>query len=497
MAFGDARARARASLERHLFAAKHDFATFLELAARVEGGLPAKVGAVHREWVRLMNANDQLILFAPVGHAKTFLMRWRLLWELGRNPNLRTVLIGATQALPMKTLSAIRTEIEANPIVHRVFPHLQEGRTWGKKSIEVKRSGVFGDPSIAVCGVAGDILGARLDVVVLDDVCNLQNTLTNNQRDKSFEWLTSVVLSRRPPPPNRFRVWAIGNSWHKEDALHRLSRLKAFRTFRYRSTVTGDDGEPKPLIPELWTLEALAEARDRYGRFAPMLLDNELLADGAGRIRQSWIDQCLERGAGLRLLPTWNPSDAPTYTGVDFGASDDEGETVFFTIAVLPDGTRQIIDVRGGHWSAPDILRNAIDVHQRYGSILAFEDNAAQKWMREFGSELTAIPIRGHHTGMNKHHMQFGVESIGMELSQGKWAIPCSVQTGESGIGVHVPEPEVAKWISEMLDYSPLAHTGDRLMAAWICREAARKSPAGGLLDGKNEPWMHLDLLSR
>ena len=33
---------------------------------------------------------------------------------------------------------------------------------------------------------------------------------------------------------------------------------------------------------------------------------------------------------------------------------------------------------------------------------------------------------------------------------------------------------EVLAWIQEMLYYDPEAHTGDRLMASWFAREAAR-----------------------
>ncbi len=35
--------------------------------------------------------------------------------------------------------------------------------------------------------------------------------------------------------------------------------------------------------------------------------------------------------------------------------------------------------------------------------------------------------------------------------------------------------PEVDAWVNEMLYYDPRSHTGDRLMASWFAREAARQ----------------------
>jgi hypothetical protein len=35
--------------------------------------------------------------------------------------------------------------------------------------------------------------------------------------------------------------------------------------------------------------------------------------------------------------------------------------------------------------------------------------------------------------------------------------------------------PQIQEWIDEMLYYQPSAHTGDRLMACWMAREAARQ----------------------
>ena len=59
------------------------------------------------------------------------------------------------------------------------------------------------------------------------------------------------------------------------------------------------------------------------------------------------------------------------------------------------------------------------------------------------------------------------------------------------GLVVKAVVPEA--WIGEMLRYDPAKHTGDRLMASWIAKEAARV----GSRSGPRAEYGSIDLLSR
>ncbi len=63
-------------------------------------------------------------------------------------------------------------------------------------------------------------------------------------------------------------------------------------------------------------------------------------------------------------------------------------------------------------------------------------------------------------TGRNRHDPLFGIESLAVELEQCRWIIP--------------DEPHARAWGRELLAYSPTAHPGDRVVASWFAREAAR-----------------------
>jgi hypothetical protein len=52
------------------------------------------------------------------------------------------------------------------------------------------------DFSLQALGIGGDLLGTRLDFAVLDDLLNLDNTYTADQRAKVTQWVTAVLLGR-------------------------------------------------------------------------------------------------------------------------------------------------------------------------------------------------------------------------------------------------------------------------------------------------------------
>lgn len=423
------------------------------------------------------------MVLGPVFHGKSVQLRWRLLWEIGRNPNIRIAFLSATERHPKKQLAALKQEVESNPRLKFVFPDLRPARgtrrLWTSTEILVERpvhSAVEADPTVQCFGLYGKLMGSRTDLLVIEDLCNFENTLTEKSREKTSEWM-GEALSRLT---HHAKLWAIGNLRHEHDELQRLRRKKGYFYRRYGAyaetpegeTLLDNDGRPIPLVPEMgWTPELIAQAGEELGPVdEEMLLFNRVPPHKLGRFKQAWFDTCLQRGAGLAFEESWRGS--PTYTGVDLGHRKKPGSdlTVLFTCTVLPENTRRVLDIRSGLWTGPEILREIQDVNRRFNSIVAVENNAAQNYLLDFAAELDTLPVRPHHTGMNKYDQAHGIESLGIELQQGRWMLPCSNDL--------IPDEEMSKAIKECLAYDPTRHPGDRLMAWWICREAIRQSPA-------------------
>ncbi len=108
--------RLRQRLLQQVLRARRDPVEFVSFTGRVEGNKPVQMTPVHQEWHEILNNHDRVVLFAPVNHGKTSqITRWRLLYEIGRNPNIRIAVISSSERLPGKILGAIKAEITRTP----------------------------------------------------------------------------------------------------------------------------------------------------------------------------------------------------------------------------------------------------------------------------------------------------------------------------------------------------------------------------------------------
>ena len=519
-------------------AARENVNSYIEFTEQVpprdpdgdEGARWAKQDPIHVEWQANWHAHKRTVTYAPVGTGKSTQVRKHIEWQIGRNHDLLVSYLSSSELLPKKQLSALQASIEMNPRVKQVFPTLQRAKArehgrelWTTKAMLVNRPMInVPDPTMQCFGLFGKILGSRSDLIILDDLLNYANTLTDTSRAKIYEWL-SEVLSRLKPGA---RVIAVGHTWHEDDPLNRLLRKPQWKGKRYECFKVNHDkirenaeaaeaepcldldpyelseneireraaaGEIEPLAPTIMGVEDIIDKiRDLPGVFQLLMLFNRLVTDLASRFKDEWFELCLRQGRGLctrnnpeGFADSW--TDGLTYTGVDLGHRRELGsdQTVLFTVAVLPDGTRRVIDIRAGLWKAPEILKQIQIVHAKFGSIIAVENNAAQQYLLDFAADVDTLPITSHTTSAaNKHHFAHGVESLGVELSQGKWMLPSDENL--------VPGPYVEKFLKACKSYDPIRHTADILMAAWICRESIRQSPSASTM----EP-VPIDLLTR
>lgn len=486
--------------------AREDPAIFNEFVLRDErDGSRIKQAPMHDRWQRYITKYSRLIIWSHVDGGKTNQVAiGRVLWELGRNPNLRVVIISKTNDLAMKIVRAIGQYIERSPELREVFPNLRPNRDpglpWTSHKLTVEREVRAKDPSVQACGaIAGNIIGARIDLLILDDVIDQSNTRTQTPRETMWTWVRSTLFGRLTADA---RVVAVGNAWHPEDLLHRLEKEPRFIGFRFPVISDSD----KLTWPSHWTRERIQDARDDMGplEFARALLC-QARDDETAVIKREWIQQCMDRGDGIPIVHSreelyaelglnttdvlaadaaWRMGDLDAcpggirfYTGVDLAVSkkDAADKTVFFTIAVFPDGTRRVLEIIAGRFNAPEILEMVKDVYRRFGSTFIVENNAAQDYIVQMVKAKTSIPIIGFTTGRQKLSSEYGISRLGVEFFNSKWIIPTF--NGKAS-------REIDAWVQELYHYDPTAHTGDRLMASWFAQYAAvhyEQSNTGGV----------------
>lgn len=437
----------------------------------------------------------------PPEHAKTYTLNALTLWLLGQDPSFRGALVGADQGIPAKNIQVVRDYIESSLELRLVYPHLRKsqrlGDPWTQTAITIDRPRGIKDPSLIAVGInGGKIMGSRINWAVVDDLLNMENTATKEQRLKVLRWFDNSVLSRLLSGPDSRLVFS-GTSWHPDDVGHVLQKM-GYPTIEMDllggiDIHNADDWDHELLRPEslgsvrcrlrdradhepLWlSQDKVDEIRDAHlpSEFNRVYMN--LCRDDAGApCKQEYVDLCLENGRGLTLVGSYEGPNA-VYTGVDLaiGLGEQHDETAFFTFMVEASGHRTILDVEIGQWSGPDIVKKVLDKHRRYNSIIAIENNATQGFIRQFAlAEDVSAPIRAYTTGRTKAHPEHGVQGLFLEMSQGAWRIPCS-RSGR----VH---PMVEKWINGCLEYvaAEAKHTSDVLMASFFARELAKKHGA-------------------
>lgn len=436
-------------------------------------GRPFAPADIHCEWQDLCTQHDRLVLEAAIEHGKSSSISiGRVLYEIAKNPNIRVLIVsntGGHSSLGVKILSAIKKYVERSPDLREVAPNLVPAEPWTQTSITVRRTVISKDPTVQVCGSGGDIMGARVDLCIFDDVCDFENTRTKDQRDKLVKWIESTVLGRLT---DSARVWVLGNPWHPDDAYARLAAKPGWVRRTFRST----DDRGQPVWPEKWSPERLQKKREDLGPTeAARQLDCRSRSDEDARFKSEYVQRCLVAGHGRNLASALRsiPAGYRVITGVDLAVQerDDADETCLFTCLMHPNGCREVLNIEAGRWGGPVIIERILDHYRRYGGIFVVENNAAQDYLIQFTHERAAVPILPYTTGRSKAHPEFGIEKVAAEMAAGKWIIP--------NVG-GVSHPEVDKWVQECLYYHPAAHTGDRLMASWFVTEGEKLLNAGG-----------------
>ena len=444
--------------------ARSDPFVFFCMVAQDNDGRRVVPKPFHADWFRAIQQNERLILRAAVDHGKTAILTSYALWRLGRNPNDSIAYVCETHEPAAKVVRTAKQYIEKSVVLHDIFPKLRPGAPWGDAQFYVQRTAVHKDPSFQAFGIdSGQIQGARLGCIILDDAIGPSNVRTQKARDEVFDLWVKGMLLRRLLEHGKF---IFSNApWDRDDAQHRLEREGWPILIE---PAVGDDG--KPIWPERFSPERLEKIRtEELGpiQFARQFLCR-LTDSTTSRFKAEWIERCKARGRGKTMQSQYRGPLA-TYTGVDLstGKNAFTDLTVLFTIALHPDGSRELLNIDSGRWQAPEIVRKIIDCHGRYGSILFVESTGQQVYIAQWTRRESAIPVKTFETNAKtKHDPKFGLESLAIEIEAGKWIIPNDV-TGKC-------HPEVQAWIDEMLFYDPTAHTGDRLIASWLAREAAR-----------------------
>lgn len=444
-----------------------------------------------------LSAHRRAVIFSPNETGKSSQVSFaRALWELGRNPNLRIAIGGATADGPEDSLGLVESAILVNPRVAlgrdgqgagAVFPWLRPERrpgrmqSWLKSQAIVEREDLENkDPSIRATGTSGNQEGWRVDLWILDDVLSKYNTATKEQRQEIIRWLTSTVIPRRTALS---RMWAIGTPWFDDDALHWLERNREYRSIRFDVT-TG-----------IWPKATLVKGKvvgwpewrwqQRLREIGRLEFDRSMrcraITDSSKTFHVADFDRCVAR-SGLTAFPaSYDGGDLIVATGMDLGVKDrkSNAETVSATVGLSRSGDFHLLDMRSGRGGISFVVRTLIDVQRDFGPLVQVVENvAAQDYVLQFvrnADEILAIAgAEGLHSLLNhvrvepittdagkKADVDYGITAMAADFEQTRWVIPDT--------------EEARLWRDELDAFKVGEHPGDRVMAAWFAWRRLRR----------------------
>lgn len=455
-----------------------DVNAFAEFVLRdEEDGQRVEQAPMHLEMQAAYDEHHFVVVLAHPESGKTQqLVVARSLHELGNNHDLRCVFLNNGQDGAKKNLSAVKKYLESSEELAAVFPTLKPGVLWREDALTVERSGYGRDPSIYCLGFHGNILGARIDRAFVDDLLDQENTRTETARKDTSTWFRRTFLTRLT---KNARVAFLTNAWHEDDLAHELARDGWFR-LRYPVL----DKRGRSTWPSKWPLDRIKKWRTKVIanelEFARMFLCRTR-DPGAEIFAEEAMRNALVRGRGFGLLKEleYVPDDILIVSGTDLGASRKMtgGATSISTLAMHPSGLRQLIGIRSGRWSGPDILGNLGDVAESFGGEMVVENNGVQRYIIEIGNDMEGgysipIPVHAFYTGKNKHDQTLGIDAMASEFETGRWLIPSGLAGPYSTGALDGPDvdPTVKKLLAECTAYSPGGHPGDHLMSMWFAR---------------------------
>lgn len=472
-------------------AARNDINHFIEYTARdEETGAPVRQALLHRAWHQLLDAHPRLVLWSSIMSGKSQQISiLRTVYLLGRDPTLRIVVASNAAKQAGKFVRSIAQHVEHNRAVHEVFPGLRPARglPWNESMLTVERPGIQTDPSVQLISQHGNILSTRADLIVVDDLLDYESVRTEAQREDTCDWVANALMGRLSP--QRGRMVITGVAQHVKDLMHELARRGApWRAYRFGAL----DAKGNPRWPEKWSAEALAAKRKELGPLeASRQLDCRATSDESSYVRMEWVQPSLERGNGLATQDRFPSNDLPydpfdpiqIVHGVDIAVSKRRTADLaaIFTLAIHPNGIKQVLSVQAGRWGWQDLKARLIDVHRRFGGKFIVENNAQQEIALEELKALRRAQVVAFTTGRGESSLKFQVDRLVSELSRGEWCIP-----NKGGWC----EPSIAAWLDELAEYDPEQHPGDRLAASLFARH-------GSHLGADRVESFSLDLISR
>lgn len=188
----------------------------LAQAGKLEGKLLDKWREINR-YAPTAGPSQNRMLKMPRGHRKSTLLVGYIMWRIWRNPNIRILHACNVLDLSESFMREIRSYFEDTEMQERFWnlrPHIR-GRLipefnvsrarrmdtealdskviWNNEAIQVLRPGKFKEPTLSATSVGAKKTGQHVDIVVMDDVVDYDNSSSPGKIQKVKRWAGDIM----------------------------------------------------------------------------------------------------------------------------------------------------------------------------------------------------------------------------------------------------------------------------------------------------------------
>jgi hypothetical protein len=477
----------------------------------------------------LLRNPKRMIINVPPGHSKSTVItvEWAV-YKICMNPNSHGVIIGKTEAKAKKFLHAVKqrlTDRRWSKLQRAYAPpggFKQQGNVWTATQIYVGQpvASEEKDPTVQALGLKGDLQGARLQWMILDDVVDMQNAhLWEDQK----EWLDDIAQSRLYGG----QLLAVGTRAGNYDLYAALldgdnfisgksswSHMKQPAVIEYgespedwvtlwpRSTQPFDPDDETSVPDEdgmypTWDGPKLAEKRNSIdpAKWSLLYQQEETNATNTFKREAVWGSvNRLRKPGPLRAGAPGHPRQGREGMYVVASMDPNFGQGIGFVVVMAVDRTTQKRWVLNAfvksHPSAEWTIETIKDVTEVYGvNGWVIENNGFQGFLVNLPEIKTFLATRGvrmqgHWSSTNKADPDFGISSMSglfgsIALSAG--AVDKAVHNGDNLI--QIPDPAGCEGLKVLIEQLLIWEPGksgkelpqDGPMALWFAEIRARE----------------------
>jgi hypothetical protein len=424
--------------------------------------------------------NITLILWPPE-HGKTTLAEDYFCYKLATNPEFRITVGSEGQDMARKILGRIRSRMEPHgpfpryvakygPFVPQNASGRKTAQPWGADYFSVFKKNRHDerDYSMVSLGWRSKIAGTRTDHLHIDDI---QSRVSLNLTEQMFEIFRQDWITR---PGENGRTSINGTRVGEDDFYERVMNEidgDILSVIRFPAIVTNNDGEPEPLWPEMFSMDALDRIRRKVGEEAwSRNYMQEPTSSASATFTDESIQKCLNP---LRSTLHDPPKDCAIYIGLDpaLGGNncvmaatphEDKLKILFLREDIGLTRNEQILGI-----VEDTVLRchkNGASVSDVVIEAMVFQKGLSRDDRLIEMTDQYGFRVREHLTGMNKYDESIGIPSMALSFMRGDIEIPYA--------GDPQTRHQADELIRQLKSWRPLKRgtklRQDRVMALWF-----------------------------